>query len=235
MSSFPTTPSVSLYTQVRTAIQPGVITPTAPVLLPAEPTNNTTEARPASAQRVRTLTPIQMAGGIGLGVVGLLGLHQVWGKVHAFLFGEPVPAKPTPIPPLLDPVIEVPEPPPVRKAKPQTKSMPKILANGKRRERTALRFGGRVIDKTLKITSTIVDPNLKLDPRIGEWLAEVLNTVNGKALSGILAYLYFAFTDKIPNPGELIKTLNERLSHLNPDQYFTGLIDVLHTLFQSAS
>jgi hypothetical protein len=48
-----------------------------------------------------------------VGVVGLMGLHQVWGKVHAFLFGEPVADKPASITPPLDPALDVPEPPPV--------------------------------------------------------------------------------------------------------------------------
>jgi hypothetical protein len=46
-------------------------------------------------------------------VVGLMGLHQVWGKVHDFLFGESQPAPPASITPPLAPAVDVPEPLPV--------------------------------------------------------------------------------------------------------------------------
>ncbi len=112
MSSFPTTPSLSLYTQVRTAI-----TPSTPVLRPAVNTHHPEEARNKAKARA-TLSPVKTAAVVGVGVVGLMGLHQVWGKVHDFLFGESKPAPPASITPPLAPAVEVPEPPPVPKVNP---------------------------------------------------------------------------------------------------------------------
>ena len=131
MSSFPTTPSLSLYTQVRTAI-----TPSTPVLRPAVNTHHPEEARNKAKTRA-TLSPVKTAAVVGVGVVGLMGLHQVWGKVHGFLFGEPVADKPTTIPSLSAPAVEAPEPPPVPKKNPIKEFSQTQWANGLERHNGA--------------------------------------------------------------------------------------------------
>jgi hypothetical protein len=208
------------------------------VLRPAVNTHHPEEARNKAKTRA-TLSPVKTAAVVGVGVVGLMGLHQVWGKVHGFLFGEPVPAKPASITPPLAPAVDVPEPPPVPKVKPQTKSVPTAFQNlvtaGKEMEGAVLTPIGNGVDAVLRSLGNTMAPESKIDPKIGTFIAEVLQTDKGKGLFGIFSVLFVAFADKIANHGELMIQLSEKLSQLNPEQYLTGVTEFLRTLFQSAS
>jgi hypothetical protein len=209
------------------------------VLRPAVNTHHAEEARNKAKARA-TLSPVKTAAVVGVGVVGLMGLHQVWGKVHDFLFGESKQAPPASITPPLAPAVEVPEAAPVPKVKPQTNKVQEAFRirdkAGWNAESAVLETIGESVDNLGKKIITTVAPESKIDPRIGEWLAEVLKEPGGKGgLLGILSVLYVAFADKIANHGELMTQLSEKLSQLNPEQYLTGVTEFLRTLFQSAS
>ena len=151
MSSFPTTPSLSLYSQVRTAI-----TPSAPVLRPAVNTHHAEEARNKAKARA-TLSPVKTAAVVGVGVVGLMGLHQVWGKVHDFLFGESKPAPPASITPPLAPVVEVPEAAPVPKVNKAEELVDSVRCNAEKLVNTVRCNTEKLVDTGRRNTQEAVD------------------------------------------------------------------------------
>lgn len=189
MSSFPTTPSLSLYTQVRTAIAPST-----PVLRPAVNTHHPQEARNKAKARA-TLSPVKTAAVVGVGVVGLMGLHQVWGKVHAFLFGEPVADKPASIPPTLVPAVEAPEPPPVRKVnwadelvdsgrRNTQKLVDTVRYNTQELVNTGRRNTQEAVDTVIDMIVPIVEDGWERDRSAQEWIQDKKTDVSevlGKA------------------------------------------------------
>jgi hypothetical protein len=207
------------------------------VLRPAVNTHHAEEARNKAKARA-TLSPVKTAAVVGVGVVGLMGLHQVWGKVHDFLFGESKQAPPASITPPLAPAVEVPEAAPVPKVKPQTNKVQEAFRirdkAGWNAESAVLETIGEAGDKVAKTFINTVAPKLEIDPQIFALIAKALETPAGKGgLLSIISVLYVAYADRIPNIGNLIDTIingvKNLLPHTDLNQMFSNIIDKLPT------